>query len=164
MLGTVTDVQPSPNALSGRPRAQGSRRALGAWGLLLVLVPLALEVVGCNGWVRPVDWSDMGPQSKEQASPFRIIPRKNLQTAALGPDDIVRVMQRVGFADEQIIELGTELHNAMRIHGSAVIVYKKETLAIFAADGDYVRVRSRSGSFDYQISLGQFVSSSPRNR
>jgi hypothetical protein len=132
--------------------------------LLLVLVPLALEVVGCNGWIRPVDWSDLGPQSKPQASPFRVIPRKNPQSATLSPDDIVRIMQRVGFQDEQILELGTDLHNAMRLAGSAVVVYKKETLAIFAADGDYVRVRSRSGSFDYQISVGQFVSSSPRDR
>lgn len=146
MLRTVTGVQVKRRL----------RKALGAWGLLLVLVPLALEAVGCNGWFRPVEWSELGPQSKTPQSPFRVIPRKNMEVVTLSPDDIVRVMQRVGFADEQILDLGTDLHNALRFQGSAVIVYRKETLAIFAADGDYVRIRSRSGSFDYQISKGQF--------
>jgi len=122
-----------------------------------------LEVVGCNGWFRPVDWSDSRPE-REQQSPFRVIPRHNTQVTTLNPDDIVRIMRRVGFRDEQIVELGTGLHNAMRFQGSAVIVYKKDTLAIFAADGDFVRVRTRSGDLDYQISKGQFVSSPPRSQ
>jgi hypothetical protein len=146
MLGTVTGVQVK--------RRLG--KALGRWGLLLVLAPLALEVVGCNGWFRPVEWAELGPQSKQRQSPFQVVARKSPQVAALSPDDIVRIMQRVGFADEQILELGTELHNALRFSGSAAIVYRKETLAIFAADGDSVRIRSRSGSFNYQISKGQF--------
>lgn len=163
ILGTETQAQRSPNALSGRPRAQDLRKSPGAWGVPLVLVLLALEAGGCNGWFRPVDWSDTRPE-REQQSPFRVLPRHNTQVTSLSPDDIVRIMQRVGFRDEQIVELGTDLHNAMRFHGSAVIVYKKETLAIFAADGDYVRVRTRSGDLDYQVSKGQFVSAPPRDR
>jgi hypothetical protein len=137
---------------------QAKRRlgtALGRWGLLLILAPLALEVGGCNGWFRPVDWSDLGPERKQQ-SPFRVVPRKSPQVATLSPEDVVRIMQRVGFADEQILELGTDLHNALRFSGSAAVIYHKEALAIFAADGDYVRIRSRTGSLDYQISSGQF--------
>ncbi len=159
-LGTGTDVQRSPNALSERPWAESLRR-FAARGLPLALVLLALGVAGCNGWFRPVDWSDKRP---EPQSPFRVIPRHNTQVATLSPDDIVRIMQRVGFRDEQIMELGTSLHNAIRFQGSAVIVYKKETLAIFAADGDFVRVRTRTGDLDYQISKGQFVSAPPRGR
>jgi len=159
-LGTGTDGQWSPHALSERPRAKSSRR-FSARGLPLALVLLALGGVGCNGWFRPVDWSDKRP---EPQSPFRVIPRHNTQVATLSPNDVVRIMQRVGFRDEQIMELGTILHNAIRFQGSAVIVYKKETLAIFAADGDFVRVRTRTGDLDYQISKGQFVSAPPRGR
>jgi len=128
--------------------------------MLLVLVPLALEVVGCNGFFRPVDWSNERPE-KEQESLFRVHARKSAQVATLSADDIVRIMQRVGFADEQIIELGTPLHNAIRFQGAAVIYYKKEALAMFVADGDYIKIRTRSGSLNYQVSKGQFVSSSP---
>jgi len=159
-LGTGTDVQRCPNALSERPRGEGSQR-FSARALSLALVLLALGGVGCEGWFRPVDWSDKRP---EPQSPFRVIPRHNTQVATLSPTDVVRIMQRVGFRDEQIMELGTALHNAIRFQGSAVIVYKKETLAIFAADGDFVRVRTRTGDLDYQISKGQFVSSPPRDR
>lgn len=157
----------SPDATSGagmcsRQTRSRLRESLRVWGAVLVLTSLALEVVGCNGWFRPVEWANLGPQKKEQKSPFRVIPRKNQQLATLSPDDIVRIMQRVGFADEQVMELGTELHNALRFEGAAVIVYRKDTLAIFAADGDFIRIQSRSGSFDYEISKGQFVSA-PRN-
>jgi hypothetical protein len=146
MLGKVTDVQ-------------GKRRlgkALGRWGLLLVMATLALEVVGCNGWIRPVDWSNLSPEKRAERSPFRVVPKQHRQVATLSPDDIVRIMERIGFADEQILELGTDLHNALRFSGMAAITYHKETLAIFAADGDYVRIRSRSSEFNYQISQGQF--------
>ena len=86
---------------------------LRAWGVLLVLASLALEAGGCGDWFRPVEWPEMGPQS-EQKSPFRVVPRRSMEVAALSPDDIVRIMQRVGFADEQVLELGTDLHNALR--------------------------------------------------
>ncbi|MEN6334576.1 MAG: hypothetical protein ABFE01_09960 [Phycisphaerales bacterium] len=156
-------MQQSPNALAGGTRAQSPRRALSVLGMLLVLVPLALEVAGCNGFFRPVDWSNDRPE-KEQDSPFRVHARKSSQVATLSPDDIVRIMQRVGFADEQIMELGTPLHNAIRFEGAAVVYYKKEALAMFVADGDYIKIRTRSGSLTYEVSKGQFVSSSPMDR
>jgi len=126
-------------------------------GTLVLLMSLALEVGGCNGGFRPVEWSELAPPAKPKESPFRVISRKGLEVASLGPQDIVRVMQRIGFADEQILDLGTDLHNALRFAGEAKIVYRKETLALFAVKGDYLRIRSRSGEFAYQISQGQFV-------
>ena len=86
-----------------------------------------------------------------------------MSTAKLTPDDIVRIMQRIGFANEQILELGTDLHNALRFSGGAEILHKKDKLAIFMADGDYVRIRSLSGTFHYEISTGQFVPPPPAN-
>lgn len=131
--------------------------------MLLVLTSLALGVGGCSSWFRPVGWDDeleAGNQAPD--SPFKVIARKSNQLAALSADDIVRIMQRIGFQDEQILELGTDLHNALRFSGAAAVSYKKKTIAIFAADGDYVHIRSRSASFDYQVSKGQFVNSAGR--
>ncbi|MGE5293980.1 MAG: hypothetical protein ACM3VT_04075 [Solirubrobacterales bacterium] len=132
------------------------------WCAVLILMSLALEAGGCSSWFRPVGWNDLESEERVQQSPFKVVPQKIPQVVSLSSDDIVRIMQRVGFQDEQILELGTDLHNAMRFSGAARIVYKKETLAIFASDGDFVRIRSRSGSFDYQISKGQFVA--PKQR
>lgn len=148
------------SSLQARRRLRGSLRV---WGILLVLASLALEAGGCGNWFRPVEWSELGPRS-EQKSPFRVIARKNMEVAALNPDDIVRVMERVGFADEQILELGTDLHNALRFSGAAAITYKKDTLAVFMIESDYLRIRSQAGAFDYQISKGQFVQSAMKGR
>lgn len=137
--------------------------ALRVWGLLLVLTALALQAGGCSNLFRPVGWDDdLEAQSQESQSPFKVVPRKSNQLAALNADDIVRIMQRIGFQDEQILELGTDLHNALRFSGAASVTYKKRTIALFAAEGDYVHIRSRSASFDYQISKGQFVNSALR--
>ncbi len=136
---------------------------LRTWGLVLVLTVLVLQTGGCSSWFRPVQWDDdLEAESQEPASPFKVIPRKSNQLAALSADDIVRIMQRIGFQDEQILDLGTDLHNALRFSGTAAVTYKKKTIAIFAADGDYVHIRSRSASFDYQVSKGQFVNSARR--
>lgn len=130
---------------------------------MLVLTLLALQTGGCSSWFRPVGWDDdLEAQNQAPASPFKVVPRKSNQLAALNADDIVRIMQRIGFQDEQILELGTDLHNALRFSGAAAITYKQKTIAIFAAEGDYVHIRSRSASFDYQISKGQFVNSALR--
>ena len=37
-------------------------------GMLLILVPLALEVVGCRGGLKPVEWSELGSERKPKQS------------------------------------------------------------------------------------------------
>lgn len=171
-FGSVAGVLRSPHAPPGSGTVNVTsrsgllakcrlRHALRVWCLLLLLVLLSLEAMGCSSWfswLRPVTWTELGPRNDKPKSPFRIVPRKNMSVANLSPDDIVRIMQRVGFADEQILNLGTDLHNALRISGAAEVFYRKDKLAIFVVDGDYVRIGSRSGSFDYEVSNGRFVS------
>ncbi len=155
-FGIVAGVQQSSDVRFGA-------RTLRMWGMVLILASLALEAGGCSSWFRPVQWDNgLEAESQEPESPFKVVARKSNQLAALSADDVVRIMQRIGFQDEQILELGTDLHNALRFSGAASVVYKKKTIAIFAADGDYVRIRSRSASFDYQVSQGQFVNSARR--
>jgi hypothetical protein len=136
------------------------RAAIRLPGILLALGLLALGTAGCNGLLRPISWSGLGSQQKKakpQESPFQVIPRKHTVVATLSPDDVVRIMERVGFADEQILELGTDLHNALRFSGAAEIVYRKDPLALFMVSDEHVQIRSRSGTFEYDLTRGRFV-------
>ena len=79
----------------------------------------------------------------------RVIPAGNRQVAALSADDIVRVMRRAGFPDEQIEQLGPELRDALAFHGAAGIRSGEHNEALFLVDGYfiYVAVRGRGGFF-----------------
>lgn len=82
----------------------------------------------------------------------QVIPVSNREVAALSAEDIVRVMLRAGFSDEQILELGTELRNELGLSGATQINVGDKVEAIFAVDGDYVYVSSRlRGSFIYDL-------------
>lgn len=133
--------------------------------LLLVLVPLALEVVGCNGGFRPVAWSELGSdggpkkqQSRQHQEGLQIVAKSGREITRLNPDDVVRIMQRVGFSDDQILRLGTDLHNALLLSGAADVYYGGSLEMIFAVDNQQVKIQSRSrGSFIYDIAGGRFV-------
>lgn len=156
----VAGVLRSPYAPSGLSARRDSRHGLRMLGLALALSLAAVMATGCNNGIKPVTWTELGPRNEQQKpkSQFRVVAKRNLSMAVLRPSDVVRIMRRVGFADEQILDLGTDLHNALRFSGAAEVYYRKDKLAIFVSDGDFLRIRSRVGAFDYQISTGQFVS------
>ena len=136
-------------------------------GVLLVLAPLALEVVGCNGGLKPVEWSELGSEERparqsRQSRPSReglqIVARSNREVARLSPDDVIRIMQRVGFSDDQILVLGTDLHNALLQSGGAEVYYGKSLEMILAVNNQQVQIQSRSrGTFVYDVGAGRFV-------
>lgn len=126
-----------------------------ATGMLLVLVPLALEVAGCNNAFQPARWAEL--RSEPEPKELRIVPRSNKDVANLSPDDIVNVMQRVGFSDEEILVLGTDLHNALRSSGAAGVIYGRETEVVYAVNGELLFVNSRSqGTFIYDLARSRF--------
>lgn len=137
--------------------------------MLLILVPLALGVVGCHGAVKPVEWSELGSESgpKKQSRPsrdskkseeLRIVAKSNKEVARLRPDDVVCIMQRVGFSDDQILDLGTDLHNALLLSGGADVYYGKGLEMIFAVNNQQVQIQSRSrGTFVYDVAKKRFV-------
>ena len=161
------------------------RITAGRW---LVLVPLALGVVGCNGGLKPVEWSELGSQNKSkqpsepseaelrsqpsEPSPrsqprkpsrkdgdvLRIVAVSNREVARLSPEDIIRVMQRVGFSDDQILELGTDLHRALMLSGGAELFYGKRLEMLFAVNNQQIQIQSRTrGTFIYDIVMQRFV-------
>jgi hypothetical protein len=136
-------------------------------GVLLVLAPLALAAVGCNGGLRQAEWSELGSESRadrpsrssrRERDVLRIVPVSNREVARLSPDDIVRVMRGVGFSDAQILELGTDLYSALRLSGGAQLTFGKNLEMLFAVHNQQVHIQSRSrGAFVYDIVLGRFV-------
>lgn len=128
-------------------------------GMLLVMVLLALEVVGCNDGFGPVEWPVLGSRRsrREPKATFAVAPRKNRDVANLSPDDIINVMEQVGFPDEQIRELGPELHEALFTSGAAAITYGREVEVICAVKGEHLFIQSRTqGTFVYNITKSRF--------
>lgn len=138
----------------------------------VLLVALALVAIGCNA--KPAQWSELGSRGQVQPSEaskpeqsqqglIRIMPQSNQEVADLSPDDVVTIMRRIGFTDEHILELGTELHDALLESGGARVVYQGETEAMLAVNGAKVYIRSRSrGSFVHTLGGSPFGNPAPR--
>lgn len=131
-------------------------------GIVLVLVLLALEVVGCNNGVEPVEWPTLGSQGsrgsrREPKATLQVVPRNNRDVANLSPDDTINVMEQVGFSDEQILRLGPGLHEALFTSGAAAITYGKEVEVVYAVKGEHLFIQSRTeGTFVYNITNSRF--------
>ena len=87
----------------------------------------------------------------------QVVSLANPHVAALDADDIVRVMRRAGFSDQQILESGTDLRNTLASSGAAKIQMDDKAEAIFAVDGRYLHASSRHrGSFIYELDSHKF--------
>jgi hypothetical protein len=86
---------------------------------------------------------------------FEIFPLSNQNVLTLSSDDIVRVMRRAGFSDNQILQHGEDLYLALSQHGAAQIKIQRKVQAVFAINGDAVYISSRArGNFIYNTKTG----------
>jgi hypothetical protein len=147
-------------------------------GALLVLVPLALEAAGC----RPVEWAELGsgpnrdeprwegrsesrPSRRSSTNELRIVARSGREVVRLSPDDVIRIMQRVGFSDDQILDLGPDLYSALLQSGAAEVLYGRHTEMILVVSNRQVRIQSRTrGTFVYDVLMQDFVLGSPADK
>jgi len=110
--------------------------------LLTLLTILALGVGSCAH-------SDTG---------IRVIPLSNQSVLALDPDDVVEVMKRAGFSNNQILEYGTDLRDGLAESGAVQIKIGKKVEAVFAinlSDGKCVYISTRlRGNFIYDVDAG----------
>lgn len=108
-----------------------------AINLYLCLVPLMLAfAVGFSGCEEP------------RTIRFMAVPNGSI--LALSADDIVQVMSRAGFSDEQIIEFGPGLRSALLNSGACQVKQGRIVEAVFAVQGKYVHVATKMrGSFIY---------------
>ena len=75
------------------------------------------------------------------------------QTVGLEADQVVDVMRRAGFSDEEILEHGTRIRNSIAQNGAAQLKKNEMTLAIFVVNKPYLYVSTkRNGSFTYALS------------
>lgn len=176
MAGRLTAAYPgSPNTV------------FRGWMIPLVLALLALEVVGCRNGVEPVEWPELGSQRsqgsqgsqrsqgsqaqrsqgsrssrREPKATLEVVPRNNRDVANLSPDDIINVMEQVGFSDEQILRLGPDLHEALFTSGAAAVTYGKEAEVVYAVSGEHLFIQSRTeGTFMYNITKSRFGARRP---
>lgn len=104
----------------------------------LMLTLLALGLGGCTG--------NRG---------LEIFPLNNQNVLTLSSDDIVRVMRRAGFSDNQILQYGENLYIALAQYGAAQIKINKKLEAVFAINGDAVYISTRlRGNFIYNTKTG----------
>jgi hypothetical protein len=85
-------------------------------------------------------------------SHVQVRPLPNRDVAGLDADAVVDVMQRAGFSDDEILDLGTDLRNSLSERGAAQVLSGRKTEAIFAVQGPYIHVSSRRrNGFIYNI-------------
>ncbi len=107
--------------------------------VLLLLTLLAFGLVGCAN----------------QNTGIQVIPVSNREVLALSADDVVQVMRRAGFSDNQIMEYGTAIHNGLAKSGAVEVRINKKVEAVFAINGDAVYISTRlRGNFIYNMRTG----------
>ncbi len=109
-----------------------------------LLLLLALGVIGCGG--------------TRSRSGIQVIPLSSRSVLELNADDVVRVMRRAGFSDQQILEYGPDLRDGLAQSGAVQIKIGKKVEAVFAINLDhgpcvYITTRLR-GSFIYNVQTG----------
>lgn len=86
---------------------------------------------------------------------MRVVPLRYQDVLALSSDDIVRVMRQAGFSNEQILEHGEDIHDALAYSGAADIKIGRAREAVFAINGDAVYISSRMrGNSIYNVKTG----------
>jgi len=106
---------------------------------LLLLMLLAFGLVGCA----------------YQNTGIQIIPVSNREVLALNADDVVQIMRRSGFSDNQIMQYGTDMRNGLAQSGAVEIRINKKVEAVFAVNGDSIYISTRlRGNFIYNIRTG----------
>ncbi len=99
-------------------------------------------------------------KSKNSNAALEIIPKNNRYALTVTPsaDDVVTMMLKIGFAEDQILALGENLRNALATQGAAEVRRGKEVGAIFAAyqnDTIFISTR-RGGTYIYDVRNAEF--------
>jgi hypothetical protein len=126
--------------------------------LVLLLIVLALEAVGCHNGLKMPSFGGR----KEQSQDVRVEQRIGGQAVTLTADEIVRTMRRLGMPDDQIYNLGPNLRDALRATGAAAMLRGGQIQVMFAVSEDHLFVQCRSqGSFIYDLKDKRFISVPP---
>ncbi|MCY2924370.1 MAG: hypothetical protein NT031_02860 [Planctomycetota bacterium] len=110
-------------------------------GAGLALLTLAAALGGC-----------------ERPQKMRVTSLPDRDVAALRADDIVLVMRRAGFSDQEVVELGADIRNTLATSGGAMVQIGARVEAMFSVDGKFLHVTTRTkGSFIYDLVKKAFL-------
>jgi hypothetical protein len=120
---------------------------------ILTLAAWALTLTGCHA--QPAEWSELGeknqPQAQEQdpqqeqerprpqnTKGLHVVPvsRRGNAVIELRADDVIRILRGMGCSDEQILEIGRDLHDALAGTGAAQIMFGKKVEANMQTGGE----------------------------
>lgn len=86
---------------------------------------------------------------------LNVVPIQNDDHVVLDELDIVVIMRKAGFDDDQILEIGTDVRNGLAQHGGVQLKAKDYTQAIYAVKYPYIHATSRlRGNFIYNLETG----------
>jgi hypothetical protein len=118
-------------------------------------VAMCLATAGCGSW----RWPGLG-KDRAKKDGFEVVARNNRYSLTIAPSatDIVNMMLRIGFSEQQVIDLGEPLRNALTSSGAADIRRGKEVGVIFAVNqGDAIFITTRrGGTYIYDVRAGRF--------
>ena len=146
---------------------QGNRRHLLGLGLrAAVLVPLAMQLLGCRA--KPAQWPELGRDSRDSRttrdtrpaagdSLLKIEPVTNSEVADLSADDVIKICMKIGFTKQQIVNLGADLKNALLLSGGARVIYRGNVEALIQVRQPdiYIQTATR-GQHVYDMARGTF--------
>lgn len=82
-----------------------------------------------------------------------VAPIPSRETASVSADDLVVTMIQTGFSDEDILEFGPAVRNALATHGGAEVRDGGNVTAIFSVfDGNLYVVSQRGGTYVHPLS------------
>ena len=85
---------------------------------------------------------------------LKVVPVPSHDVLELYPNEVVTIMQRVGFTDEQIKDYAWSVREALARSGAVRILVNSKAVAGFAIQGDEVLISSSRGNFIYNINTG----------
>lgn len=125
----------------------------------LLLAATALGTCGCHSG-NGSRWPSFGHGKK--TGTLQVEPRVGGQPADLTAGEVVRVMRRIGMPDDQILNLGSNLRNALRTNGAAALVRGSQADVMLAVNDEHLFVQSRGqGSFIYDLKEKRFIAVPP---
>ena len=119
---------------------------------ILILLAGIINLVGCES-------------TGSLNTGLKLTPLNNRDIIALNAEDIVQIMRRAGFSDEQILQLGTEMRNCLSQYGAAEVETpgSNKIEATFAVHDHCVYISTRlRGSFIYSVKTG-WLTPSPQS-
>jgi hypothetical protein len=88
-------------------------------------------------------------------SGIKVVPVPSQDVLTLTPDEVILILQRIGFVNEQIREHGWSVSEGLAKSGAVRIFVDGSVEAGLAIKGDEVFISSRSrGQFIYNINTG----------